>query len=52
MDAYRKTKIIEVHLHRFLTLEQPASRSSHFILWGETPPELIGVKIVWVPEPF
>jgi hypothetical protein len=37
VDAYRKTKMIEVQLHRFLTLELSASSSSHFILWGEIP---------------
>ena len=55
MHAYRKTKMIEVQLHRFLTLEQSASRSSHFILRGKPPPThpvLTGVKVVWAPEPF
>lgn len=37
VDAQRKTKTLEVKLHRFLTSEQPVSRSSHFILLGETP---------------
>jgi len=54
LDNYgciQKDENCRVHLHRFLTLEQSASRSSHFILRGETP-VLIGIKVVWAPASF